>query len=48
MTLHLRSHFPPHSGGNSDTTSTCGHAPPLRSHFPPYSERNCDTKEGLA
>jgi len=42
MTHHLRSHFPPHSGGKCDTTQTCGPTPHLRSHFFPHGGNNCD------
>ncbi len=42
MTHQLRSHFPPHSGGNSDMTPACAPAPQLRSHFVPHSGDNYD------
>jgi hypothetical protein len=44
MTHHMRSHFPPHSGRNCDTTPTCGPNPHLRSHFSPHRGNNYDIR----
>jgi hypothetical protein len=44
MTNQLRSHFPPHSGGNRDTIPTCGPTPRLGSHFFPHSGNNYDIR----